>query len=138
MAARAQLECRFCRSERDSDAVRCPHCQAMLVEPDPVSGVYELPDGTVWKQVETSQGTTFFQVQTIRGRIDFDGGITGVCLPATVLTRLREKGIGPETVFLTRSSAHRALKDAGWLSTSGNRVGESAFYPEEPKSRDGR
>ena len=138
MAAPAQEECRFCRRERDPDAVRCPHCQAMLVEPDPVSGVYELPDGTVWKQIETSQGITFFQVQTIRGRIDFDGSLTGVQLPAAVLTRLREKGIGPDTVFLTRSSAHRALKDAGWVSASGNRVGESAFYPDESKSRHGR
>jgi hypothetical protein len=136
--APAQLKCRFCRSERDAESVRCPHCQAILVEPDPVSGVYELPDGTIWKQIETIQGTAFLQVQTIRGRIDFDGSKTGVQLPEAVLTRLRAKEIGPQTLFLTRSAAHRALKEAGWLSASGKRVGESAFYPEELKSRDGR
>ena len=136
--APSQLKCRFCRKERDSKAVRCPHCQAILIEPDPLSGVYELPDGTMWKQIETSEGIAFIQIQTIRGRIDFDGSKTGVRLPAAVLTRLRAKGIGPDTEFLTRSSAHRALKEAGWLSASGKRVGESAFYPEEKKSRDGR
>jgi hypothetical protein len=109
-----------------------------VVEPDPVSGVYELPDGTVWKQIQTGQGTAFLQVQTIRGRIDFDGSKTGVRLPEAVLTRLRAKGIGPDTVFLTRSSAHRALKEAGWLSASGKRVGASAFNTEESKRRDGR
>ena len=61
-------------------------------------------------------------------RVDFDGSKTGVFLPGDIKNLLLMNGFGPTYRFTSRSAAHRALFNAGWRSTSGKRVGQSAFY----------
>lgn len=131
-------KCPLCAAEIAADIIKCRHCGGMVVRRDPVSGVYRAPGGQIYRQLDTPDGAVFMEVQTIQGYIDFTGEITGVKLPQTVIQKLAGVGIGPETLFLTRSSAHRALMSAGWTSRSGKRVGPSPFYPVQKVSRPDR
>lgn len=122
------MACKFCGVAIAADALKCPACSRWLTRIDPISGLHQGADGSLWKEVHTSDGLQLFRVATHQGFIDFTGDKTGVQLPDQVLKALRAAGIGPKTRFLSRSSAHRALIEAGWTSKSGKRVGPSAFY----------
>lgn len=104
----------------------------MFLKPGQSTSVVETPGGDTYRVVDTAEGPRLWVAYTHKGYIDFTGEKTGVRLPPEIVKRLQERGVGPSTRFLSRAAAHRVLKEVGWTSSSGRRVGPSPFYAETP------
>ncbi len=120
--------CESCVKVIPKNSIACIYCGGIVYESDQLTSIVIFKNGEKYKIFTINGINLIKEIETMVGYIDFDGSKTGVFLPGDIKSLLLMNGFGPTYRFTSRSAAHRALYNAGWRSTSGKRVGQSAFY----------